>query len=164
MRARVEPFAHSQPPPPACRLDCPTVNHLYPTSHPHHFLVSSVCFLPSFLPSSPSLPSLISLPASPPPSSDYRSVYQSFERLTRQATREVTLTHQAKKKPTQILAGELPAHAASACVWIRCRRVTCRCVKHQPGTNTIVKTLLLCAGANTHTYVVPPASAKSRGR
>lgn len=133
--------------------------------HPIHITSSfppSVSFLPS---SPPFLPSLLFLPASPPPSSDYRSVYQSFERLTRQATREVTLTHQAKKKPTQILAGELPAHAASACVWIRCRRVTCRCVKHQPGTNTIVKTLLLlCAGANTHTYVVPPASAKSRGR
>lgn len=44
-------------------------------SHPFHWFPN---FLPSFL--------------SPPPSSDYCSVYQSFERLTHQATREATVT------------------------------------------------------------------------
>lgn len=95
----------------ACRLDYPIAN---PTSSIHpcypihtHFLLSFFCFLPS----SPSLHS---------PSSDYCSVYQSFERLTTRPRVRSHSPHQAKKKPIQILPGKLPAHALSACVWMRC--------------------------------------------
>lgn len=70
-----------------CACCCPLASIPQPTPYIHlstHFT--------HFLPSCFFLVSFPSLPVSPPTPSDYCSVYQSFRRLTHQATQVVTLT------------------------------------------------------------------------